>query len=56
MSTGKQVVRCKYCKYFVKEKLICLHLNNRASNIGKPIFGHCFCRYGEKKNDRKEET
>ncbi len=45
------VVHCKDCKYFLKNKMLCLHKENRAFNTGIIVHNNHFCSYGAKMDE-----
>ena len=46
-----EVCRCKDCKHFLTEKLLCTHEGNMVFNTGKTTYPNCFCSYGERRED-----
>ena len=49
-----EVVRCKDCKYLLKDnllkdKMICTHKDNRVFGTAKTAFANAFCSYGERR-------
>lgn len=42
-----EVVRCKDCRYLLKDTMICSNKNNMTSINKRVYYGH-FCSYGER--------
>ena len=46
-----EVCRCKDCKHFLTEKLLCTHEGNMVFYTGKTTYPNCFCSFGERRED-----